>query len=178
MAAHLGGEGFFVKLTNMTIVGVDCEAHVTDSGSFSIQAADDSGRKWSSWQPTLESAKNAAAAEIRKHRVKVDVRFLNIKGEEVAATGIHATNKTVLAREAGAAIQIQQYNRPYCYFAVDTPLDKLEEYRDQQVRIANLEKAASAFEKEWQVNPYTLVEAAVSAAVDLRHETEGAEADE
>lgn len=126
-----------MQLTTEWIRGVEVQIYVTERGRF--QAATVDGARLGSGD-SLVNVLATVRTNLAKQNVRVSIPFFTKAGERGEATGVHASNGTILARIDGLATQLSGYAE-LRVLPADMPTEKLDRYtalRDQ-VSKANAE---------------------------------------
>jgi len=89
-----------MKIGQVEILDHHYELHATDGGRFVIynEGEGELHERILGSGETLDAAREEAKRNIRKNRVKLQVRFITRGGEHGVVTGVHARNRTLLVR--------------------------------------------------------------------------------
>lgn len=143
------------KVKGEKMRGVDVELHATTGGFWEFIRVSDHeviGRS--------KDVEKARAQASRALSAKVEVRFINLEGEEGVATGIHAANGNILCRVGERTFQLSRYEGR-SLLRGDIPPEKLEELREALREKERIEEKIKAIQDEFRAQLETEVKAAL-----------------
>jgi hypothetical protein len=162
-----------VKLTEVEILTVPCEVHVSTGGTFEVflrgHAEDEDARALAN-SGTFSEAIERAKPQVRQRKVKTNVPFYRLTDrftsfERGTATGFHAGTGNVLAVFDGDTEQLPSsgYRASAVYRG-----DMTEEARGELVQlrreISELSNRQRALEEEWTFDLAVAVREAIEAS--------------
>lgn len=112
---------------------------------------------------TLDIATNNARATLTKRKVKVEVPFVNGRGERSVATGFHARTGDLLTRQAGESPSI---NGMRSVLSASIPDEELARLRELRGEIRERENEAREIERAYPMNLKVAVEQAIREKVE------------
>lgn len=130
---------------------------ITDEEGFSVGTG-----------KTLEIATSKARATLTKRKVKVEVPFVNSRGERSVATGIHVRTGDILIRtEKGEAESISGGGtRLRSVLSNEITDEELKRLKDLRGEIRNIDNEAREIERAYTMNLKVEVEAAIREKVE------------
>lgn len=147
---HVGGE---------VINGVDVEVHVdAKHGGWEIRsvAGDRLG-----YGDTKAKAVSQARTKLAKSKTRVRIEFITTTGERGIATGLHASNRAVLAKIGGASVQLATYGDRRA-LSGDTPPEKVARILELRAQASAATREADQIERDYGIDLQKAVETAVA----------------
>lgn len=148
-----------MHVSNEVISGVDVEVHADGrAGSWFIQGQNGARLGWGD---TKDKAMAQARTKIAKTKTRVKVEFVTAKGERGVATGLHASNGSVLAKIDGLSVQLSSYGEREV-LSSDVPAEKVARMIELREKAHAAEREAAAIQQEYKIDILKAVTAAIA----------------